>query len=292
MVQPVGEDRVAAPGERGEDREIGEIAGRERQRPRPGAGPHERGELGFERRVRREVAADEVRRARADTPARRAVARGRDDVRVLGETEVVVAREGNELAAVDDDARALRRGERAPDPLQSRGLPRREAALEIGDQSAGRHVAGVEPQLREQRAVGVDVGVAGRQQLVAVEDRVRAGEEAQRLDGVAQLAPARRQPHHGLRHRDPRDGDRAHEIERVERGGAAEPVVERRAFDLHQLVDRHRLRIRVHVRELRDQPGALRRGLAHPDDAAAADADAGRRGRGRACRAGPGSRAS
>ena len=135
VVQPVGEDRVAAPGERGQDREIGEIPGRERQRARARAGPNERGELGFERRVRREVAADEMRRARADAPARRAVARGRDDVRVVGESEVVVAREGDELAAVDDDARALRRGERAPDPLQSRGLPRREVALEIGDQA-------------------------------------------------------------------------------------------------------------------------------------------------------------
>ena len=144
VVQPVGEDRVAAPGERGQDREIGEIPGREGQRLRPCAGANEGGKLGFERRVRREVAADEVRRARADAPARRAFARGRDDVRMIGETEIIVAREGDELAAIDDDARSLRRGERAPVPPQSRGFLRRESALEFGDQSL-RHVAGVSP---------------------------------------------------------------------------------------------------------------------------------------------------
>ncbi len=133
MIQPVREDRVAAPGERGQDREIGEIPGREGQRPRARAGAHERGELAFERRVRREVAADEVRRARAGAPARRAFARRRDNLRVIGKAEIVVAREGDELASVDDDASALRRGKRAPDPLQARGLPCREAALETGD---------------------------------------------------------------------------------------------------------------------------------------------------------------
>ena len=45
VVEPVGEDRIAAPGERGQDREVGEIARRERQRPRVGAGSHERREL-------------------------------------------------------------------------------------------------------------------------------------------------------------------------------------------------------------------------------------------------------
>ena len=50
--------------------------------------------------------------------------------------------------------------------------------------------------------------------------------------------------------------------------------MERRALDLHQVVDRHRLRIGIEVRELRDQARALRPRLAHADDAAAADGNA------------------
>ena len=51
--------------------------------------------------------------------------------------------------------------------------------------------------------------------------------------------------------------------------------MQRRALDLHQVVDRHRFRIGIEVGELRDQPGALRARLAHADDAAAADVHAG-----------------
>ncbi len=70
VIQAVGEDRVAASRKRGQDREVREIARRERQRLRAGTGPHERGELGFERSVRCGVPADDVGRARADSPAR------------------------------------------------------------------------------------------------------------------------------------------------------------------------------------------------------------------------------
>ena len=52
--------------------------------------------------------------------------------------------------------------------------------------------------------------------------------------------------------------------------------MQRRAGDLDQVIDRHRLRIRIHGGELRDESGALRARLAHADDAAAAHLDAGR----------------
>ena len=81
VVEAVGEDDVVAAGERGEDREVREIAARERQRARAGARRDERGELVFERRVRRRVADDQVRRAGAHAPARDRVARGVDDRR-------------------------------------------------------------------------------------------------------------------------------------------------------------------------------------------------------------------
>ena len=54
-----------------------------------------------------------------------------------------------------------------------------------------------------------------------------------------------------------------------------EALVQRRALDLHQVVDRHRLGLRVEARELRDQRGALATRFAHADDAAAADREPG-----------------
>jgi len=53
--------------------------------------------------MRREVPADEMRCAGARAPARCPVARRGDDVRVMGKTEIIVARKGHEVTAVDDD---------------------------------------------------------------------------------------------------------------------------------------------------------------------------------------------
>ena len=109
MIQAVGEDRVGPARERRQDREVGKIAGRERKCARAGARAHECSELVLERRMRREMTADEMRRAGACAPARRAFAHRRDHLRMTGEPEIIVAREGDELAAVDDEPRALRR---------------------------------------------------------------------------------------------------------------------------------------------------------------------------------------
>ena len=124
----------------------------------------------------------------------------------------------------------------------------------------------------EQPPIGRGVGIARRQQLLAVEDRVRAGEEAQRLQLVAEIAAARGQPDVRPRHQDPRDGDAAHELERIERRG----VGERRAGNRHELVDRHAFRLRRQRRERVQHADAVGARLAHADDAAAADLDAGR----------------
>ena len=69
-------------------------------------------------------------------------------------------------------------------------------------------------------------------------------------------------------------GDRAHELQGIERRFAVKLGVQRRALDLHEVVDRHRFRIRIEVGELRDEPRALRARLAHAHDAAAAHVDA------------------
>ncbi len=60
---------------------------------------------------------------------------------MTGEAEVVVAREGDELASVDDNARPLRRRDRAPGPLAPIGLPRREVGQQARDQGASAHRA-------------------------------------------------------------------------------------------------------------------------------------------------------
>jgi hypothetical protein len=122
---------------------------------------------------------------------------------------------------------------------------------------APRAVRGDEPELVEERAIGVDVGVAGGEQALAVEDRVRAGEVAKRLHCIAELAAPRRKADHRARHHDPRHGDRAHELERIERRVAPQLRVQRRALDLHEVIDRHRLGLRRKRRQLRDQRGAI-----------------------------------
>ncbi len=134
-------------------------------------------------------------------------------------------------------------------------------------------LAGVDAhaQALQQALVGLHARIAGGQQHVAVEHRVGAGHEAQRLHGVVHGLAAGRQAHHGARHGDARHRDGAHELERIERLD----VGQRRAFHPHQVVDRHRLGVGLHVGQLRDQAGALLARFAHADDAAAADVDAG-----------------
>ena len=78
-------------------------------------------------------------------------------------------------------------------------------------------------------------------------------------DRVVRLA-AGGQAHHRLRHGDARDRNGPHEIERIELRLAGE----RRAFDLHQHVDRHTFRMHRQARQGRDQAGAVLGALARP----------------------------
>src|SRR6185295_500102 len=74
---------------------------------------------------------------------------------------------------------------------------------------------GADPQLLEQPAIVMLGGIFGRQQLFAVEDRVRAGQKTQRLRLVAHLAAARGESHVRSRHQEPGDRNHAHEIQRL-----------------------------------------------------------------------------
>src|SRR6202158_1317080 len=101
------------------------------------------------------------------------------------------------------------------------------ACAEVGNQigpefgKSARKDARIDTQALEQDAVGVEIRIAGGEKLVAVENRVRAGEVTQRLCRVAELATARRQTKHGLGHGDPCGGGGTHEFDRGERRHAA-----------------------------------------------------------------------
>ena len=119
---------------------------------------------------------------------------------------------------------------------------------------------GRRPSFREQRLVAIDIRVAGRQQLVAVEHRIGTGEEAERLHLVAHRLAAGGETHERGRHRDAGRRDGAHELEVVD----ALDACHRRTRDGDEVVDRHRLRRRRQVRQLGDQCGAVAARLPMP----------------------------
>ena len=82
------------------------------------------------------------------------------------------------------------------------------------------YAIGRRPSLSSSAHVAVAAGIGRGEQLRPVEDRIGAGEEAQRLRLLAHVLAAGRQPHHRLRHADARDRDGAHELERIERRAA------------------------------------------------------------------------
>src|SRR5688572_22842221 len=128
---------------------------------------------------------------------------------------------------------------------------------------------GSQAEPREQRAVTDRFGVSSGEQLLAVEHRVRPGEETERLHRVRHAFAPGGKPDPRLGHRDARRGDRAHELQGVQGLG----IFQRSSRYAHQIVDRHAFGIRVEARELRDERRAVAARFAHADDAAAAHAD-------------------
>ena len=94
MVELVGKDRRVDIAERGEQREVGQVAGSERQRTSLRNARREPvGQVVFELGVGARMTADEVRGAAARAEAPRAVGKRLDELRVVGQAEVVVAAE-------------------------------------------------------------------------------------------------------------------------------------------------------------------------------------------------------
>src|SRR4029077_12767677 len=86
----------------------------------------------------------------------------------------------------------------------------------------------VNAELVEQGAIARGFGIAGGEELVAVEDRIRAGEEAQRLHCFGHVRAPGGEPHETRRHGDAGAGDGAHELAPIE---LWQPL-ERSTFDL------------------------------------------------------------
>src|SRR5882762_7905483 len=124
---------------------------------------------------------------------------------------------------------------------------------------------------REQGAIACRFRISRGQQLLAEEHRVGPGEKAQRLHRVRHALAPRREPHPRLRHGNARRGHRADELQCIQFFS----LPKRCACHGDESVDRHAFRVGLEARELRDQPGAVAARLAHADDAAAADAQAG-----------------
>ena len=192
VVEAVAEDRAAFPDERRREPEVCHVAGREEQRALAAG---EFREFLFERVVLALVTRDEVRGARADAVQARRLDERLGHARMRGEAEVVVAAEID--AARRRRARSRRcrarvagrcgAGGGGPARRDPRARPRKRSARPARDQPPGDGRLGPDAEPAEERVVALGVGIAGRQELLAVEDRVRAGEEAERLHFVAHL---------------------------------------------------------------------------------------------------------
>jgi len=121
VVELVGDQRIALSDQRRDDAEVGHVAGVEGQRA---LRAEEVGQLGLERFVQRQVPGDESRSPGRTPDIPRRSCRGLDDLRVVGEIEVVAARKDQNLAAVHPHARGLRPLEGSHAPVGAPGADR------------------------------------------------------------------------------------------------------------------------------------------------------------------------
>jgi hypothetical protein len=153
VVELVGEDRRLARAvlrsQRGEQRKVGHVTGAKAQRVATGnARREEIGQIGFERRMRAAMAADQVRRAAARPPESRTVRQRVDHLRMAGEPEIVIAAERHQVVHGTIRRRhALMRGAcafgGAPPAPQRRGLALTQPAVQECEQHGSRCPASV-----------------------------------------------------------------------------------------------------------------------------------------------------
>src|SRR5690606_19226208 len=91
----------------------------------------------FQRGMRARMAADQVRGAAADAVTSRTFLQRRDQLRVRGEAEVIIAAEGEHLAAIDHGARCAGAVSRATTPAQCSRIECGEVLVQAGKQFHG-----------------------------------------------------------------------------------------------------------------------------------------------------------
>ena len=128
MIEPVGEHGVVPVEERGDDAEVGHVAGREDQR----AGhADELGEPFLQFIVGGVMAADEVRRTRTHAERLRTLAGRRDEPGIGSQAEIVVRAEAEQLPPADLDAGSERTLHDPATAQQSLRLERRQPGREV-----------------------------------------------------------------------------------------------------------------------------------------------------------------
>ncbi|KFK24216.1 hypothetical protein AALP_AAs57087U000100, partial [Arabis alpina] len=171
-------------------------------------------------------------------------------------------------AAIDMDMRRL---VRFMAEKQNRNGPIRKTVgmslCRLFQMSVRRGLHRADTQLDQQRAVLVVARVGRGEQRVAGEDAVRARHEAQSLTAFRHALAPRRQPHHALRHRNPRHGHGTHELDLVDlrHRRAFQHVAQHGALHRHELIDGHAFRVR-HGGERVDKTDAVAARLSQPDD--------------------------
>ena len=118
----------------------------------------------------------------------------------------------------------------------------------------------------EQASIVFDVGIAGGQQFLAVENRVCTGEKRERLQLISHLFATRRQSDCGARHQDSRHRDSPNEIERIDR----RLISQRRAGYSDELVDGDAFWVLFEIGKHLQHAGAITHGFTHADDATTA----------------------
>ena len=119
MIEPVGEQRIVAPGKRRDHADVGHVAARKQQGARQA---DEAGQRLLQRMVRRAVPQHQMRGAGAHAVARDAFLCRLRDPGIGRQTQIVVAAKCDELAPLQAHARRLRGLKRAPAAPEPLGL--------------------------------------------------------------------------------------------------------------------------------------------------------------------------
>ena len=109
----------------------------------------------------------------------------------------------------------------------------------------------------KQRIVFVLGNILRCQQGFTIEDRIRSGDHAKDLRLAVEFRAAGRKPDARGREHDPRGSDHPHEIDSVD----SFSLLERRALDRNQRIDRHAFGMRIERSQGLQHGGAVAHGL-------------------------------